>query len=456
MKVNEIEFTQEEINYYSKEFAHLTQSPNLQKKLSETETKNFLKTLKLNKAEVEEVWNAVRGKSNYLSFYRFMAAMRLCSAKLQGCSIEASNCYTPQKVLLRKSSKPPSVFNPSTYSSNSLNCKIQVKGPTLVNSGWFGTSSYYIFDVITHDTSKYFHVKRRFRDLDWLHNQLCLHYKGHSIPPLPDKKVFNRSDTEFLNKRRKEMQTYLNLVYNHSVLCKSQAFEAFIKSHSINFEYEKKQVEELSESVDFVSLEDTFDQLYAHFQTQFAESPEFPPKLLSAKAQVDAYLPALWELSKAFSEATEQEVRSAKATEELLDLVSIKVTQKHFNTQTENELKEQIMKVEGLQNALRCFEATLKEYKKLQHVLCRKIQKSRSSIDQETAAAYSHQISEQKFRIQSLAKDLTQTETNITLEAEEFQQTHESQLHKLISGLVAQQCKYWNQQESHWSKLIKP
>jgi hypothetical protein len=61
----------------------------------------------------------------------------------------------------------------------------------------------------THSTA------RRFSDLDWLNSYLTSKYEGFSIPPLPGKDRFSRNSEGFLERRRREIEKYLNIIVNH-------------------------------------------------------------------------------------------------------------------------------------------------------------------------------------------------------------------------------------------------
>ena len=106
---------------------------------------------------------------------------------------------------------------------------IEVEKPIWVSSGWFGSKSYYLYTIVTTDGDKVYSVKRRFRDLDWMHSQLCLKHKGLIIPPLPEKKIIGNKDDHFIEDRRASMEKYLNIISSHHILKSSSAFIAFLQ-----------------------------------------------------------------------------------------------------------------------------------------------------------------------------------------------------------------------------------
>jgi hypothetical protein len=73
-------------------------------------------------------------------------------------------------------------------------------------------------------------VIRRFSDFEWLlkHLQDNENYKGLIIPPLPEKKYLGNLDSNFIEKRREELESFLRVIAIHSVLKYDGQLRAFL------------------------------------------------------------------------------------------------------------------------------------------------------------------------------------------------------------------------------------
>ena len=83
-----------------------------------------------------------------------------------------------------------------------------------------GMSAYFTYEVTTKTSlPQYafgqFSVTRRFRDFDWLHAQLSHKYPGVIVPPLPEKQVTNRFSVDFVEKRREQLEAFLQVIVDH-------------------------------------------------------------------------------------------------------------------------------------------------------------------------------------------------------------------------------------------------
>ncbi|CAM9663012.1 unnamed protein product, partial [Phaeothamnion confervicola] len=75
-----------------------------------------------------------------------------------------------------------------------------------------------------------FSVIRRYKDFVWLHERLGEEFPGIIMPPLPEKMVMGRFDTEFIEKRRKELERFLNRLATHEELSGSGYFRTFLQA----------------------------------------------------------------------------------------------------------------------------------------------------------------------------------------------------------------------------------
>ncbi|CAM9090297.1 unnamed protein product [Chrysoparadoxa australica] len=75
-----------------------------------------------------------------------------------------------------------------------------------------------------------FSVIRRFKDFAWLSERLGDEFPGIINPLLPEKTVVGRFEPDFIEKRRKELERYLNRVAAHEELSGSTYFRTFLQA----------------------------------------------------------------------------------------------------------------------------------------------------------------------------------------------------------------------------------
>lgn len=73
-----------------------------------------------------------------------------------------------------------------------------------------------------------YEVMRRFSDFEWLRNQLCLSYPDFWIPPLPFKSYTDRFENDFIEKRMRYLQKFIDELSNNQTIAYSQLFYEFI------------------------------------------------------------------------------------------------------------------------------------------------------------------------------------------------------------------------------------
>ncbi|CAF1307551.1 unnamed protein product, partial [Didymodactylos carnosus] len=82
-------------------------------------------------------------------------------------------------------------------------------------------------------------VGRRYKQFDWLHDQLVLKYRFICIPPLPGKQIAGRFEQDFVQERKRLLELWLNRICRHPVLCAS-----FPVQHFLTCELSEKTVKE--------------------------------------------------------------------------------------------------------------------------------------------------------------------------------------------------------------------
>ena len=107
--------------------------------------------------------------------------------------------------------------------------------------------SFVSYKVVTKTTRESFlqhefHVRRRYQDFLWLSNILIQQYTSNIIPPLPQKKIFNKYDPNFLRLRQLALNKFLCRIAEHPILSTSEHFFAFLSAKQVELIEQKKSV----------------------------------------------------------------------------------------------------------------------------------------------------------------------------------------------------------------------
>ncbi|CAF1134396.1 unnamed protein product [Adineta steineri] len=71
-------------------------------------------------------------------------------------------------------------------------------------------------------------VSRRYKQFEWLHEQLVNKFRFICVPPLPGKQIAGRFENEFIEERRRQLELWLNRICHHPVLCASFPVQHFV------------------------------------------------------------------------------------------------------------------------------------------------------------------------------------------------------------------------------------
>ena len=103
------------------------------------------------------------------------------------------------------------------------------------------TTQFTIYEVCTE--SMHWLVHRRYSDFDWLRTILVKFFPRIMIPPIPGKKVGNRRfEQDFIEKRMKFLQIFIDRIMKNEELKSSEALYAFL-SFNDRIQFEKKMKE---------------------------------------------------------------------------------------------------------------------------------------------------------------------------------------------------------------------
>ncbi|CAI5459062.1 unnamed protein product [Closterium sp. Yama58-4] len=115
------------------------------------------------------------------------------------------------------------------------------------------------------------YVIRRFSDFEWLHDRLGDLYRGAIVPPLPDKNVVEkfRFSREFVESRRRGLETFVRRVARHPVLGGAEELQHFLKDSEDRWTMEMRKT---SESKLLGAKPSDFLSLFSSVQTTLASA----------------------------------------------------------------------------------------------------------------------------------------------------------------------------------------
>ena len=135
---------------------------------------------------------------------------------------------------------------------NDKDIKVVIQNPKTTEKSLL-TTQFTIYEVSTE--SMHWLVHRRYSDFDWLRTILCKFFPRILIPPIPGKKVGNRRfEEDFIEKRMKFLQIFMDEVMKKEELKSSEALYAFL-SFSDRVQFERK-IKELNNIVPSQYCED--------------------------------------------------------------------------------------------------------------------------------------------------------------------------------------------------------
>ncbi|BEI93139.1 uncharacterized protein CcaverHIS019_0507670 [Cutaneotrichosporon cavernicola] len=133
-------------------------------------------------------------------------------------------------------------FEPGDYEWGGRWMSIEVKDPVKEHEG--SKDMFVSYAVETRTNLKTFKesptaVRRRFQDFVFLHDHLLKSFPACVIPPIPDKHRLeyikgDRFSSEFVEKRRMDLQRFADRIANHPTLQRSQLVADFLQSQQWN------------------------------------------------------------------------------------------------------------------------------------------------------------------------------------------------------------------------------
>ena len=110
---------------------------------------------------------------------------------------------------------------------NSKKITIKIQNPKQINTSLL-SAPYTVYEVCTKEMN--WIVNRRYSDFDWLRNTLKKFFPRYLVPPLPGKKMgARRLDQDFIEKRMKFLQRFIDEVINIETFKACEALICFLK-----------------------------------------------------------------------------------------------------------------------------------------------------------------------------------------------------------------------------------
>ena len=123
---------------------------------------------------------------------------------------------------------------------NDKKIKVIIQNPKNSEKSLLSTQ-YTLYEVCTKPLNWFVH--RRYSDFDWLRNILCKLFPRLFIPPIPGKKTGpRRLEQDFIDKRMKFLQMFLDEIMENEELKSSEALVSFLSQNDRN-QFERKMKE---------------------------------------------------------------------------------------------------------------------------------------------------------------------------------------------------------------------
>ena len=127
---------------------------------------------------------------------------------------------------------------------NDKEIKSEIKNPRSIEGGFF-SNSYILYDIETKvDINTKWIVQRRYNDFIWLRDSLTKFYPRDLVAPLPGKKIGGRRfELDFVTKRMKNLNKFLDIILQNETFKTSEALVSFLSiMDRARFEDKKKEI----------------------------------------------------------------------------------------------------------------------------------------------------------------------------------------------------------------------
>ncbi|RKP12700.1 hypothetical protein BJ684DRAFT_16841 [Piptocephalis cylindrospora] len=185
-----------------------------------------------------------------------------------------------------------------------------------------GMQEYTIFHLTSEFTEDVqVTVERRFSQFTWLHSRLATKFSALILPSLPEKQFSGRFNEEFIERRRRALERYINRVARHPIIRYSEILTHFL---SCDDETEWRRKEKYFEG-DSIQGSKFFEHVYhAEFNVDQEDGDkEKMDRFHAFTRAIDRYLPTFTDSAHAYKEGLlESKQRYRKLGMGLLRLIS--------------------------------------------------------------------------------------------------------------------------------------
>jgi hypothetical protein len=327
---------------------------------------------------------------------------------------------------------------------------IYIKSTKLVKSGMFGINNYYTYEIVSFMKNERFHVFRRFKDFEWLYQNLKDNYKGLSIPPLPGKTLKFLQDASEAEIRRLKLEKVLSILLKHSTLKKSQQLWIFLTATDSEFPKLRENMKKIGGKFKYHDLEDAIDQIVSKIQAKMNQIFNFRIIPFNKEMlEIQRYLKNIeipsYSLSSNFSSYLTFQEKSLSLTQSMQFLHNPNFSKsmqmlkmstldqfRHLK-QISQQLNIENLKIEALQGALDDYKNVIKRYSELEALIERKIKKSMNYF--EDSEKYLAEIKVIERNLKDLEKETLNIENNIKKEKMWFQADRDEKFEQVLSEI---------------------
>ena len=343
--------------------------------------------------------------------------------------------------------------------------KVSINNVKLIQAGFLGVNSYYIYEIYSEFLNKKYKVNRRFKDFEWLHHSLKQDYKGMSIPPLPPKTNPLLQDRKTRENRRVQLEKSLEILLKHSSLKDSKALFIFLTCEDSEFSKIKENIKLNPNFFKYNNFEDALDQVISIIQAKMNQI--FSLRILPFSKEllaIDRYLAQIRIPTYTLMTAFDMTISSQRKSNSILQSMRFahsdffyKASQMHkylvSDSDSElknlnNHLQEENLKIEALKSAIDDYKAALKKYSELEVLVERKFAKARNNTDE--VERYLTEIKNIKNDIFAIENEILKIENNIKNEKIWFQAERDEYLEWLLGKVCQLQRNRLIQEENFW------
>jgi len=406
-------------------------------------------------------------------------------------------------------SKALEAGNPvATARAGSPDLAVTVSNPSKQGEGM---SAYFTYEVTTKTSLPQFQfgqfsVSRRFRDFDWLHNQLINKFPGAIVPALPEKQDLKNASlkytgvgmsAELLEQRRSQLQRFMQRVAAHPQLQGAQDLQTFLEASDDTLEAWKESTK--GKAPAFMStVADVKQGAYSSasrlssYFTSDGPPPSFEPladmplmQMSNYTTALQAQVQAVHKHSKSYMER--HAALSSSMTSFGLALTQLANCEAEVSTSLATGLSQMGLSVDRLSTLYAeqagrekvTFDEPIKDYVRLL-ASCKQAISTRDSalraFNSASAAAAAKKDKLEKLRAaggkedkaSALARELAEAEEGARVAKQEyesvaarldgemarFQREKLADFKQMVTGFASLQLEYSQRVQAHWRELL--